>query len=86
MASHNSTYGWFAAGAILGAAIAILYAPGSGKQTRKLISKKVDEGQDAINDTSKELMDKGKELYERGRQLAEEAADLFERGRKLVRG
>jgi gas vesicle protein len=86
MATNNTNYGWFAAGAIIGAAIAILYAPSAGKETRELIGKKADEGRDALNETSRELMEKSKELYERGRQLAEEAADLFERGRQLVRG
>ena len=85
MASSNN-YGWFAAGAIIGAAIAILYAPGPGRQTRTLIGKKAEEGKDVVNDTSRDLMDKSKDLYERGRQLAEEAAELFERGRRLVRG
>jgi gas vesicle protein len=86
MEYKGSSYGWFAAGAILGAAIAVLYAPKSGSDTRVLIGKKADEGQKALSDTSKELVDKSKDLYERGRQIAEEAAELFERGRQLVRG
>ncbi len=86
MENSGSGYGWFLAGAVLGAAIAVLYAPKSGKDTRGLIGKKADEGRDSLAETSKELMDKSKELYERGRQIAEEAAELFERGRQLVRG
>jgi gas vesicle protein len=77
---------WFVAGAVVGAAVALLYAPKAGKDTRKYISKKADAGKDAISDTSKELVDKSKELYDKGRQIADDAADLFERGRKLVRG
>ena len=86
MENNASGYGWFAAGAILGAAIAVLFAPKSGTETRDLIGKKADEGQKALTETSKELVDKSKDLYERGRQIAEEAAELFERGRQLVRG
>ena len=86
MADRGTGYAWFAAGAILGAAIAVLYAPGSGKETRGMIGKKADEGRDALNETSKDLIERSKDLYERGRQIAEEAADLFERGRQLVRG
>ena len=82
----GANLGWFASGAILGVAVAILFAPKSGKDTRHLIGKKADAGKDALNETSKELMDKSRDLYERGRQIAEEAADLFERGRQLVRG
>jgi len=86
MANSSNNYGWFAAGAILGAAIALLYAPKSGMDTRKLIGKKADEGREALNETSREFVDKSKDLYERGKQIAEEAAELFERGRQLVRG
>lgn len=86
MGDRGSGYAWFAAGAILGAAIAILYAPSAGKQTRGMIGKKADEGRDALNETSKDLIERSKDLYERGRQIAEDAADLFERGRQLVRG
>jgi gas vesicle protein len=82
----TSGFTWFLAGAVFGAVVALLYAPNSGKQTRKLIVKKTDETRDALSDGGKELVDKGKELFDRGRQIAEEAADLFERGRKLARG
>jgi gas vesicle protein len=77
---------WFLAGAVCGAVIALLYAPNTGQQTRKLIGKKTDETKDALSDGGKEIVEKGKELFDRGRQIAEEAAELFERGRKLARG
>jgi gas vesicle protein len=86
MENNGTNYGWFAAGAILGASLALLFAPSSGTETRRLIAKKSDEGRDSLTETSKELMDKSRDLYDRGRKIAEEAADLFERGRKLVRG
>ena len=77
---------WFVVGAVVGAAVALLYAPKAGKDTRKLIGRKTDESKEAISGSTKEMVDKGKELYDRGRQIADDAADLFERGRKLVRG
>ena len=77
---------WFLVGAAVGAAVALLYAPQSGKETRRYIAEKTEQGKDAIVDSSKEVLDKGKELFDRGRELADEAADIFERGRKLVRG
>lgn len=86
MQKSGSTYGWFLAGAILGAAVAVLYAPKSGKDTREMIGKKADDSRDSLAETSKDLVEKSKDLYERGRQIAEEAAELFERGRQLVRG
>jgi gas vesicle protein len=77
---------WFLVGAAVGATIALLYAPQSGRDTRRFISKKTEQSRDAIVDSSKEVLDRGKELYERGREFADEAAELFERGKKAVRG
>jgi gas vesicle protein len=74
---------WFVTGAIIGATIAMLYAPRSGRDTRQYLS---DKSRDAFGDSSKNLIEAGKEMFERGRQLVDEAADLFERGRKLVQG
>jgi gas vesicle protein len=77
---------WFLAGAIVGAAVALLYAPKAGKETRKLISKKTEASREALADSGKEVLDKGREFYDKGKEIADDAAELFERGRKLVRG
>ncbi|HXA03597.1 MAG TPA: YtxH domain-containing protein [Bryobacteraceae bacterium] len=78
--------GWFVAGAVLGGAVALLYAPKSGKETREFINKKTGEGKEVLNQTGKEVAEKGREIFDRGKQIADDAADLFERGRRLVRG
>jgi gas vesicle protein len=77
---------WFIAGAALGATVALLYAPQSGKDTRRYIGKKAKHGREALGDVSREALDKGRDLYEKGRRMADDAADLFERGRRLVEG
>jgi gas vesicle protein len=77
---------WFLVGAAVGASVALLYAPQSGKDTRKLIANKTQKSKEALADSSKDVLDRGRELYERGREFADEAAELFERGRKAVRG
>ena len=82
----NSKIGWFLAGAAIGAIAALLLAPKSGEETRKLIGETSKEGRNAMEASGRELMDRGKELYERGKSIAEDAADLFERGKKLVQG
>lgn len=82
----DNKLGWFVAGAAVGAAIALLYAPKSGSDTRDYINKTTHEGVEAMETSGRELMDRGKELYDRGKAIADEAADLFERGRKLVQG
>ncbi|MCL4852670.1 MAG: YtxH domain-containing protein [Bryobacteraceae bacterium] len=85
----NNTSGrvlWFIAGAAVGAALALLYAPAPGGETRRRISQKAGEGRSAIAESGREILDRGRELYDKGRHIADEAADLFERGRKLVEG
>jgi len=77
---------WFLTGALIGATVAILYAPKSGKDTRQYISDKAQQGKDAITESSMDMVDASKEMFERGRKLVEDAAELFDRGRKLVRG
>lgn len=88
MAEHEggSKLNWFLAGAAMGAGIALLYAPKSGKDTRRYITAKAEESKDAITETGREVYERGKDIYEKGRKVADEAAELFERGRKLVRG
>jgi gas vesicle protein len=77
---------WFVAGAAVGAAIAILYAPAAGHETRRKIAERTDQGRQALADQGRDLYERGKEMYDRGRKLADEAAEMFERGRKLVEG
>jgi gas vesicle protein len=82
---------WFAAGAAVGVAVALLYAPASGKDTRKYIGEKAQEGREALTTTGehlvergRDLYERGKDLYERGRKIADEAAEMFERGRQII--
>ena len=82
----TSTLAWFLTGVVIGAVVAVLYAPKSGKDTRQFISEKTQQGKDAVTETSKDVVEAGKEMFERGRKLVEDAADLFDRGRKLVKG
>jgi gas vesicle protein len=77
---------WFTAGAAIGATIALLYAPQTGKETRRYLQKKTREGREVLADAGEDLADKGKDLFEKGRRMADEAADLFERGRKIIEG
>lgn len=74
---------WFLTGAIIGATVAILYAPKSGKDARQYLTEK---SRETLGDTGSNFIESAKEMFEHGRQLVEDAADLFERGRKLVKG
>jgi gas vesicle protein len=77
---------WFLAGASIGATIALLVAPQSGRETRRIIKRKTREGREVLSDTSRDLMDKGRDLYEKGLRVADDAAEMIERGRRLVEG
>jgi gas vesicle protein len=77
---------WFLTGAFIGAAVAVLYAPQSGKEARRFLSKKVQQSKEAVADTTESIVDTSRDMFERGKQLVDDAADLFERGRKLVKG
>lgn len=74
-AKGSANVAWFVAGVGIGAALALLFAPRSGKQTRDFISQKAQAG-----------MDRSREAIERGKHLVDDATDLFERGRRLARG
>ena len=56
MATENNgtKFVWFLTGAAIGAAVALLYAPQSGRDTRRFIRKKGEAGRDAIADAGKE--------------------------------
>jgi gas vesicle protein len=81
---YGSKAVWFMAGIAIGATVALLYAPATGEDTRRQLSRKAQRSRDAITDSGSELLDRGRDMYERGRKLADDAADMFERGRKIV--
>jgi gas vesicle protein len=84
--NFGNNVAWFLTGAFIGAAVAILYAPKSGKETRQYLADKVQQSKDAVTESSNNIVEASKDMFERGRQLVDDAADLFERGRKLVKG
>ena len=65
----------FALGAIAGAAVALLLAPATGDEMRRMLSEKAREGRDRANDAAKQ----GREFLNRQR---ENIASAVERGRE----
>ena len=66
----------FLVGAISGAALALMFAPATGEETRKFLKDKAREGRDRAADA----MEKGREVVKEGREALSEA---FERGREV---
>ena len=65
----------FVLGALTGAAVALLLAPASGEETRRLLSERAKEGRDKANDAARQ----GREFLNRQRDTLSSAID---RGRE----
>jgi gas vesicle protein len=65
----------FVLGAITGAAVALLMAPATGEETRRMLAEKAREGRDRANDAAQ----KGRELWDR---KSETLSTAFERGKE----
>lgn len=76
-------------GAMFGAAIALLLAPRSGEETRKLIMTKAREGADLVTTRTKEVADKTSGYVERGKsqiqQQRDQLAAALEAGKQAYR-
>jgi gas vesicle protein len=66
---------YFILGAMIGAATALLLAPRSGLETRKLIASKAREGADIITNRTKTVVGKTSEYVERGKELLQQQRD-----------
>ncbi len=87
---------WLSVGAAIGAGVALLYAPQTGQDTRKLIRRKAEDAKDVIvetggqirdtiTETGETIFDAGKDAYRKSVSAAagaaEGAAGLFGRSR-----
>jgi gas vesicle protein len=91
--------GAFLLGGLIGAAIALLYAPKSGRETRKDISKAakrvkrgavdlVEDVTDSVSDFTSDMKDKAADIIDRGKELSEgarkEILATLEHGQKVI--
>ena len=89
----------FLLGGLVGAAVALLYAPKSGRETRKDIAKTarkikketvhlVEDAVDSINDFAGDMRDKVTDVIERGKDLSDgakkEIIRNLEHGQKVI--
>ena len=76
-------------GAVIGAAAALLLAPQSGEETRKLIMTKAREGADTVTAQSKMVAEKTSEYLDRGKEVVQQQKDslsaALEAGKKAYR-
>jgi gas vesicle protein len=81
--------GFFVVGAGMGALLALLLAPKTGEQTRKLIAKKAEEGKDYVSSKGRGIREQAEELMEKGKELVtkqkERLAGAIETGVEAAR-
>ncbi len=79
MAEDNgaSKVGFFLAGLGIGAVLALLFAPRSGKETRDLIAQKAEEGRDFVKTKSEEFRQQAEEAVEKGKDLVTKQKELL---------
>lgn len=69
----------FVMGAVAGAAVALLFAPAAGEETREYLGKRAREGRDRAKDAARDAGEQGREFYQRQR---ENVTSAIERGRE----
>lgn len=78
----------FLIGSIIGAGVALIFAPQSGEETRKKLSEKTDDAKKALKDTTDQLVKRGHEVVDEGRKSIEslraEMGKLVDEGKKSI--
>jgi len=67
----------FLLGALSGAALAILFAPRSGRETREILGEK-------LRETAERGRQLGERAVEKGKEVAEDASGFVDRGRDVL--
>ena len=69
----------FMLGAMAGAAVALLFAPAAGEETREYLGRRAREGRDRARDAARDAAEQGREFFQRQRDSVTTA---IERGRE----
>ncbi len=91
MSDDNSSSGilWFLAGLGIGAALGVLYAPKSGKETRDDIARYAQEGTEQVKQRAKQYREQANQWVERGKdvvsQQKEQIRSAVEAGKQAYR-
>ena len=73
----GSKLGIFLAGLGIGALMALLFAPRSGKETRDIIVQKAEEGRDFVKTKTEEIRKQAEDAVEKGKGLVNKQKDLL---------
>lgn len=85
----SSKLGFFLAGLGIGAILALLFAPKTGKETRDFFAQKAEEGKDYVTAKSRELRRQAEEFVEKGKDVlakeSERVAAAYEAGKQAYK-
>jgi len=73
----GSSVAFFLAGLGIGAVLALLFAPRSGKETRDMIAHKAEEGRDFVVAKTDEIRKQAEDAVEKGRELVTKQKELL---------
>jgi gas vesicle protein len=73
----GSQIGAFLAGLGIGAAVALLFAPRSGRETRDYITQRAEEGRDYVKTKSDEVRKQAEDAVERGKDMVNKQKELL---------
>ena len=76
--------GWFVSGALIGAGVAMLYAPQKGSDTRKVIREKTEKGYKLAAEKGKKVTEQSRTAINRGVEMAGNAKEVVARKVKAV--
>ena len=84
--SGDSSLLSFLTGAIIGAGIALLYAPKSGKETREILTDYKTNIHDRATSLPDDLLGSKENIINRGKNMIERGKDMIKQGSDLVNG
>jgi gas vesicle protein len=73
----GTNLGFFLAGLGMGAVLALLFAPRSGKETREYIAEKAEEGRDYVKAKTEDLRRQAEGAVEKGKDLVTKQKELL---------
>jgi gas vesicle protein len=80
---------WFLAGLGVGAAVGVLYAPKTGRETRESILSAAEEGRDVVQERARKYKEQAQEWADRGKDVIAQQKDnirsAFEAGRQAYK-
>jgi len=80
---------WFLAGLGVGAVTALLFAPRTGRETRRILARAAERGRDYVEDQAETVREQAGAIRDRATGLAgdlrDRSRDLYERGRDLAK-